>query len=147
MADIFNKYAQKGNQMVNELAAELGIPEDKETAFRILRAVLRALRNQLSIEESFQLLAQLPMAIKGIYVEQWNISKSEGRARNVHDFVAAVRHQDHPMGRHDLMTAKDGINAVMAVFKVLSAHVSAGEIKDIISVLPTPLKDLWKVKS
>ncbi|MDN5217186.1 DUF2267 domain-containing protein [Fulvivirgaceae bacterium BMA12] len=147
MADIFNKYAQKGNQMVNELATELGIPEDKETAFRILRAVLRALRNQLSIEESFQLLAQLPMSIKGIYVEQWNISKSESHARNVHDFVAAVRHQDRPMGRHDLMTAKDGINAVMAVFKILRAHVSAGEIKDIISVLPTPLKDLWKVKS
>ena len=146
MADLFNKYAQKGNQMVNELAVELGIPEDKETAFRILRAVLRALRNQISLEESFQLLAQLPMAIKGLYVEQWNISKNENHPKNVHDFIAAVRHQDHPLGRHDLMTSKDGINAVMAVFKVLSAHVSAGEIKDIISVLPSPLKDLWKVK-
>ena len=147
MADIFYKYAQKGNQMVNELAEELGIPEDKETAFRIMRAVLRALRNQISIEESFQLLAQLPMVVKGLYVEQWKISKKGDHVRNVHDFVKAVRHEDRPLGVHDLFTFKDGVNAVMAVFKVLRAHISEGEIKDIISVLPGPLKELWKVKS
>lgn len=147
MADMFYKYAQKGNEMVNELAAELGIPEDKEIAFRILRAVLRALRNQISVEESFQLLAQLPMVIKGLYVEQWKISKKGDHVRNVHDFVKAVRHEDHPVGAHDLFTFKDGVNAVMAVFKVLRAHISAGEVEDIISVLPGPLKELWKVKS
>lgn len=147
MADIFYKYAQKGNEMVNELAEELGIPEDKETAFRIMRAVLRALRNQISVEESFQLLAQLPMVMKGLYVEQWKISRKPEHVRNVYDFVKSVRHEDHPVGTHDLFTFKDGVNAVMAVFKVLRAHISEGEVEDIISVLPGPLKELWKVKS
>ena len=133
--------------MVNELAEELGIPDDKETAFRIMRAVLRALRNQITIEESFKLLPQLPMVIKGLYVEQWKISKKPEHVRTVHDFVSAVRHEDRPVGAHDLFTFKDGVNAVMAVFKVLRAHVSEGEIDDIISVMPGPLKELWKVKS
>ena len=123
MADMFYKYAQKGNEMVNELAAELGIPEDKETAFRILRAVLRALRNQISVEESFQLLAQLPMVIKGLYVEQWKISKKGDHVRNVHDFVKAVRHEDHPVGAHDLTNEQtyhnEGIDAAIQSFEDL----------------------------
>lgn len=45
----FDKYAQKGNEMLNTLAKDLEM--DKEDAGRILRAVLYAMRDHLSIQE------------------------------------------------------------------------------------------------
>ena len=63
----FHKYADKGNLILNEVASELGKNEDKKLAGRMLRSVLHVLRSRLTIEESFQLIAQLPMAIKAVY--------------------------------------------------------------------------------
>lgn len=62
----FEKNARKGNEFVRRLAEELGAPLDK--AGRIIGAVFHALRNRLSHEESFQLLAQLPVSLKSVYV-------------------------------------------------------------------------------
>ena len=68
MALDFEKYAAKGNEFLNRLAENLG-DEDRAHAARILRSTFRGLRNHLTVEESFQLLAQLPMALKSVYVE------------------------------------------------------------------------------
>ena len=60
----FEKYAVKGNEFVRLVAEELDVSLDK--AGRIIRAVFHALRNRRSHEESFQLLVQLPMSLKGV---------------------------------------------------------------------------------
>ncbi len=65
----FEKYAAKGNEFINKLAEHLNDPDNRDRAGRILRSVLRALRNRLTVEESLQLISQLPMAIKAVYVE------------------------------------------------------------------------------
>jgi len=139
----FNSYAAKGNQIVNEVAAELGLSEDKDRAFRLLRATLHALRVRLTIPVSFQLMAQLPMAIKALYVEGWKYQDKPKRIKEVGEFVREVIHEDSPAGHHDISTAKDGENAVRAIFKVLKNHISEGEVKDIILTMPPELRSLW----
>jgi uncharacterized protein (DUF2267 family) len=64
----FENHAQKGNKFLKELAEKLGDKTDTAKAGRMLRAVFQALRNHLTLEENFQLLSQLPVALKGIYV-------------------------------------------------------------------------------
>ena len=140
----FDQYAQKGKAVVQELADQLGIPDQTATAGRLLRAVLHALRNRLSVDENMQLLAQLPMALKGIYVDGWNIHKPYPRIKHVNEFISEVIHEDYPTGRHDITNSKDGENAIRATFIVLENHLSAGEVKALIHVLPTELKHLWQ---
>ena len=79
----FKKFAEKGNQFLNELAKELGHPEDTAMAGRKLRAVLHATRDQLTTEESLQLLAQLPLFLKAIYVENWKRASKKKRKKHV----------------------------------------------------------------
>ena len=139
----FSQYADKAEIIVKEVAEELGFPEDRKLATRILRAVLHALRERLTMQESFQLMAQLPMLLKAFYVEGWKYSEKPHRIKSVGEFVKLVVHEDYPMGHHDIKTAKDGENAVMAVLKVIRNHVSEGEVRDIMAIMPVDLRSLW----
>ena len=139
----FNNYVQKGNAILDELAEELGFSQDRDLAGRILRSVLHALRDRLTIQESFQLMAQLPMIIKGLYVEGWKYSNEKPKIRTIGDFIHRVIHYDQPAAHHDISTVKDGENAIKSVFKVLKNHVSKGEIEDIKAVIPKELHGLW----
>ncbi|MDX1629749.1 MAG: DUF2267 domain-containing protein [Fulvivirga sp.] len=139
----FDQYAAKGNQIVNEIAIELGFPENKELAGRLLRATLHTLRDRLTIPMSFQLMAQLPMVLKALYVEGWKYQEKPHRIKHIGEFIREVIHEDQPAGHHDIATAKDGENAVRAVLKVLRSHISEGEVVHILKSIPPDLRKLW----
>jgi uncharacterized protein (DUF2267 family) len=138
----FNKYASKGNDFVLLVAESLEVQREK--AGRIIRAVLHALRNRLSHEESFQLLAQLPMALKGVYVDGWKFDKDFKRISHVNDFLDEVRQEDGKLAGYDFNNSDKTRAAVSSVFKALSYFVSEGEMNDIIAVLPKELKEFIK---
>lgn len=81
MALNFNQYAQEGNAFLNEYTKQLGVGKDTEKAGRIFVSIMHALREIISVEESLQFIAQLPMFLKGAYVNGWN-PKKENRASN-----------------------------------------------------------------
>lgn len=135
----FEKYAAKGNEMVNMLAGDLQVPRDK--AGRILRAVLHAIRNRLSIDESLQVIAQLPMALKAIYVDQWNPSKFIERIHHLSEFLDEVRQCDIGSAGYDFGNDASAKLAVKGVFRTLSYYLSAGEFEDMIAIFPTEMKE------
>ncbi len=140
----FEKYAEKGNLFVKELAQELGCPDNKKKAGRILKAVLKALRNRLSHEESMHLLAQLPMCIKAIYVDGWKLSETPEKIKNVSEFVEEVMKYDRPRAQQDFPDKDEAIKAIKAVFRVIKRHISDGEAQDVEAELPKQLKELWE---
>ncbi|MBL7849842.1 MAG: DUF2267 domain-containing protein, partial [Cyclobacteriaceae bacterium] len=83
----FEKYAMKGNEFMNILARRLGDENNRDRAGRVLRHVFAVLRNHISPEESLQLLSQLPVAIKGVYVDGWTLSHAKERARTFDSLV------------------------------------------------------------
>ncbi|GAA0893657.1 DUF2267 domain-containing protein [Fulvivirga kasyanovii] len=139
----FIKHAEKGNHILNEVASELGFPGNKELAGRMLRAVLHTLRARLTIQESFQLMAQLPLVLKGLYVEGWKYQEKPFRIKHIGEFVTHVIREDYPAGHHDITTVKDGENAIMGVLKVLRSHITEGEVQSILASIPRELHHLW----
>ena len=139
----YNLYIEKAQLIIKEVANELGFPEDLHLAERMLRAVLHALRSRLTIQESFQLIAQLPMLLKALYVDGWKYRDKPKRMKHIGDFVREVVHEDFPLAHHDITTSKDGENVIRAVLKVIRRHVSEGEIQDILAIIPDDLKPLW----
>lgn len=140
----FEKYAAKGNLFIKELAQELGDPDNRARAGRVLKAVLRALRDRLSHEESMHLLAQLPMCIKALYVDGWKLTKTPEKIRSIPDFIAEVRKHDSPRGELDFADDEQAVQAVKAVFRVIKRHISDGEAQDVEAELPRQLKELWE---
>jgi uncharacterized protein (DUF2267 family) len=136
----FDQYAAKGNAFVNRVAEVLQVQRNQGA--RIVRSVLHALRNRLSHEESFQLLAQLPMALKSVYVEGWKYSDSYIRLRRPEEFLDEIRKQDNGMAGYDFGNDQRAALATATVFNVLFELVSEGEAQGLINTLPESLQ-IW----
>lgn len=142
MALNFNKYLMDGEQFVKEVATELGTPWDTAKGGRILRAVLHAFRDRVPPRESLQLIAQLPMLIKAIYVDGWRMKDESRQLRHLGDFIEAVREAGGKATFEDFTTDYEVQHAIHAVFKVLKNHVTEGEMKDVLATMPVELRPL-----
>lgn len=140
----FAEYNQKGHEFVKEVAQELKTPEDINHAGRVLTAVLHAIRDTITPEESLHLISQLPMWVKAIYVDEWKLSRPPGRIRHMSDFINDVRGNSGRTAGRDFGNDEETRTTIEAVFRVLKRHVSEGEIEDIKSQLPEEMLALWE---
>jgi len=134
--EIFNKTLLKTRGWLKDLMEELDW-EEPHKAYLALRAVLHVLRDRLTVEEAAQLAAQLPMLIRGFYYEGWNPSGKPLKERHQEEFLSHVK----SYFKNDEKIEPERV--VRAVFKVLSKHISQGEIEDVKQTLPGNLRILW----
>jgi uncharacterized protein (DUF2267 family) len=118
---IIDETVQQANIWINEVDWRAGLA-NKQRAYRLLRAVLQALRDHLTPDEAAQLSAQLPIFVRGVFYEGFDPSRMPARERSRAGFVAQVAALHGP-GLPD-----DMAGAIGAVLDTLDAHVSAGEM-------------------
>lgn len=138
----FEKYACKGNEFVFLIAEELEVSRNKAT--RIARAVLHALRNCLTHEESFELLAHLPMALKGFYIEGWLFATPATRINRLQEFFEKVKTEDAGLSGYDFSDQAMASAAVASVFRQLNFVLSGGEMSSVRAVMPAEIKRFIK---
>jgi uncharacterized protein (DUF2267 family) len=129
---IIERSVEKAHLWLDDMAAEMGT-EDRNEAYRALRAYLHALRDRLPVDEAAQLAAQLPELIRGIYYEGWNPSATPVKYRDLDEFLARMSSEGVLDGETQASFA------AAAAAAVLKRHVSAGEIDDIRAILPEDL--------
>lgn len=137
----FEKYAQTGTHFMKELSAELGYEEEPQKSARILKSVLHTLRDHLTLEESLQLLSQLPMFLKGIYVDGWTNHKKK-KVKDLDEFIYEVWEKDGMTADIDFGDGQETLADAIIVFLLLRKYVSEGEMNDIVTILPKELKPL-----
>ncbi len=148
MLQSFDQHAQRGNEFLHLLAFELGDKSNKEAAERITRAVFRSLRNLLTLEENFQLIAQLPLILKGLYVEGWAPQKKRKKLSKIlDDFYTEVIKEEGAKAWKDFSTEEEIKKGVNAVFTVLRMYISEGQMEDVKAVVPNELKILFSANS
>ena len=82
---VFENYAAEGNRFLHAVAYELNCNAAK--AARATRAVLHALRDRLPPDEAIQFAQGLPMVLKGIYIDQYDISETPVVIRSPKKFL------------------------------------------------------------
>ncbi|MEX2431598.1 MAG: DUF2267 domain-containing protein [Dehalococcoidia bacterium] len=135
--DALDTTFQKTNIWLQDLMQEMGV-EDRQHAYSALSAVLHALRDNLTVDETAQLGAQLPMLITGMYYQGWKPAGKPVRERMLDEFLQRV---DAELRNRSVVI--DAHNATESVFRVLSKRVTEGEIDDVVGILPSELKQLW----
>ncbi len=135
-AELFTETLEKTGAWLEELAQELG-NTSPHRAYSVLRAVLHALRDRLTVDEAVMLGAQLPMLVRGFYFEGWRPAGRPIKYRHKSEFLDRVgelyRGIEEPQREP----------AVRAVFKLLSHHVTGGELNHVRDQLPAELRALW----
>ena len=72
--DRFDKTLQTTHVWLNELCDEIG--PDRQLAWHVLGAVLRAVRDRLPVDLAAHLDSQLPLLLRGTYYDQFRPSRS-----------------------------------------------------------------------
>jgi uncharacterized protein (DUF2267 family) len=132
----FDSTVQTTNLWLHEIQEQLQW-QDLHRAYHALRAVLHALRDRLPIDQAAALAAQLPLLVRGFYYEGWHPHGKPIKERRKENFLAHISEAF----RGDPLV--DPEQVVQAVFRVLSRHVTTGEIGNVKQNLPAEIRSLW----
>jgi uncharacterized protein (DUF2267 family) len=136
----FEKYASEGNQFINDVANKLKC--DRNTAGRVTRAVLQALRDRLPVNDAIEFAQGLPMALKGLFIDQYDASRTPVLIRHGNDFINFIRLKNRFSAIADFHSPYDVIKALQAVFYVLEMHMDHGQVQQIKRMLPFEIVNL-----
>ncbi|MFO7915343.1 MAG: DUF2267 domain-containing protein [Candidatus Krumholzibacteriales bacterium] len=125
-------------EWLKEVKEEL-LYDDEQDAYQVIRAVLHALRDRLSVQQAADLAAQMPMVLSGLYYEGWHPAGKPEKIRSAEEFRSRVA-GGLPEDKKD----KAGV-AIKAVFKTMEGRISRGEMEDMKSILPDDFKEFFEV--
>jgi uncharacterized protein (DUF2267 family) len=133
--EVFDKTLHTTNQWLDEISAEIG--PDRHLAWHVLGAVLRCIRDEMLVDQSAHLAAQLPLLIRGAYFDQYRPASQPVSARSRDQFIARI--QQELAGSRPI----DPILAAAAVMRTLNRHITEGQIKKARDALPKGVRALW----
>ncbi|MCC7025284.1 MAG: DUF2267 domain-containing protein [Thermomicrobiales bacterium] len=136
--EVFDSTVHETYAWLRDIGEILG-DNDRHHAYLALRGTLHALRDQLPIDESAQLSAQLPMLVRGIYFEGWDPGPAPPRGESREQFLDRVNRE---VERTRWATFNPE-NEARAVLRVLADRVSAGQVQEVKHNLPEPVRELW----
>lgn len=143
--DKFDKFAQEGNEFLHELANDLGHPEELDKTMILLRATLHTLRDRITIAESFDLLSQLPLVLKGVYTEHWKYREKPEKYNSYEEFTAVVKEEQRLHGETEFDWSESTDELVKTVFSTLHRkYISEGQLEHVIGNLPKEIQENLK---
>jgi uncharacterized protein (DUF2267 family) len=133
MSDTFSTTVEKTNRILKDIEKAYEWPKDRRNqSYAALRAVLHSLRDRLTVDESAQLAAQLPLLVRGVYFDGWDPSIVPMKM-NKEQFLERVRHEF----RYEVDGGVEPL--VHTVLQAVRRHVTDGEWDDIMSGMPRDL--------
>lgn len=133
--EVFDKTLQETNIWLKEIMEEIG--PDRQRAYHAMRAVLHALRDRLTVDQTAHLSAQLPMLIRGVFFEGWHPAGTPTKERTQEDFLEHVG-----AGLQGIEPINPQV-ATRAVFGTIGRHVTPGQVEHIQDALPKAVRSLW----
>jgi uncharacterized protein (DUF2267 family) len=133
--EVFDRTIQTTHIWLDEISEDLAT--DRHTAWHVLGAVIRSLRDRLPLELSAHLSAELPLLVRGSYFDGWKPGRENLKLRSLAEFLEKVSNglaDTKPIG---------SLDAARSVFAVLARHLDHGQVQKIRHVLPEDIRELW----
>ncbi len=143
----FESFAQDAHHYVNELAQELGHPEEKSRVLKIWRAVMHNVRDRIHLGESFQLMDPLPMIFKGIYVENWKYTeKPPLDYSTLEEMKTQVKDLQARYGEEDFPWKKSTEDIIAITLGSLRKFLKGNQLEEVINQMPKEIKEFLPEK-
>lgn len=139
----FDKFISQHNEFIYSLAYDLNHPENPNRVTRVLRAVLHTLRERLTIQQSFHILAQLPAFLKLYYIEDWKYLEKPIKYDSIEAFSKAVEQRQYHLGERDFNWEKSTDEIISIALSSLRKYLDEGAMQNIFAELPSSLHPLF----
>lgn len=138
----FEKFAQDAHEYVNELASDLGHPEEKDRVLIIWRAVMHNVRDRIHIGESMQIIDPLPMIFKGIYVENWKYSEKPPKDfASMEQMKNEVKGMQQQYGEEDFPWKKPTEEIIAITLNSLKRFMNEAQLNHIKEQFPKEIQE------
>jgi uncharacterized protein (DUF2267 family) len=130
--DTLEQSSEAAVAWLDRLAAELA--ESRAGAYRVMSAVLHALRDKLSVAQGAELAAELPIVVKGMFYDDWDPTLVPSREHRSAAFIDRVRSAGG---------LRDDTHAVLAIERVgrlLRSEIGAAALDRVASSLPDDVR-------
>lgn len=132
----FDTTVQQTNRWLSRVQAML--PDtSRQDAYAATRAVLHELRDRLPMAAVLGLSAQMPMLLRGLFLEGWRPDHKPAGIGTAATFCEAVAK------RLPAEFGRPAEAAVTAVFAVVADRLDPGETDKLIRLSPEPMRRFW----
>jgi uncharacterized protein (DUF2267 family) len=136
--DVFERAVQKADQWIDDLMDRMGW-DDRHQTYEAMGAVLHVLRDRLPVNEAVDLGAQLPLLLRGLFYQNWNVSVNPEKYRHADEFLRHVRAALLDL-RLEFIPEETLIEGVAGL---LGDRLSEGEMAGIRRALPSEIRGFF----
>lgn len=139
----FSKYADEANDYINQLASDLGHPDEQNRVLIAWRAVMHTVRDRIQIGESFDIISALPMILKGMYTLGWKYhEKPPLDFTTIEEMKTQVKARQNQYGESDFDWRKGTDEIISIVLDSLNRYLTEDHLNHIRGQLPEEVKPL-----
>lgn len=124
---------------LNDIQAELKW-DSKDNVYSATKAVLQTIRDRLSVEEVVHLTANLPLIMKGMLMDGYDLTEKPAKIWTQDLFFELIQEYYNPFERNAIHPE----DAVRAVARVLNRRMGGGEMCKVAASMPLEIKELFR---
>ncbi len=124
---------------LNDIQEELGW-DSRDNVYQATKAVLQTIRDRLPVEEVVHLSANLPLVMKGMLMDGYDLRDKPLRVRSLEEFYDNVQDNYDGLRRNTIDTDE----ASHAVIRALNNRMGGGEMTKVAAVMPEKIKRLFE---
>jgi uncharacterized protein (DUF2267 family) len=137
------KYLHETHDYINELATDLGHPDEPRRVMIIWRAVMHTIRDRIHISESLDLISSLPMLLKGIYTVGWKYhEKPPLDYETIEQMKTRVKALQNQYGESEFDWAIGTDEIISITLDSLERYLSEGQMEHIRAQLPENVEEV-----
>ena len=126
-------------EWIDDIQDELGW-ESRDNVYHATKAVLQSIRDRLPFEEVIHLSANLPLIMKGMMMDAYDLKNKPQRIRSIEEFLEYVQ-ANYDASMRDIISPED---ATIAVISVLNRRMGGGEMRKVAANMPEQIRRLFK---
>lgn len=123
---------------LNDIQEELNW-DNRDNVYKATKAVLQTIRDRLSFEEVVHFSSNLPLVMKGMMMDGYDIRDKPLNIRSLDEFFETVQ-QNYDGQRRDIVNAGEASRAVVKVLK----RKMGGEVIKAAASMPGAIKKLFE---
>ncbi|RNL87246.1 DUF2267 domain-containing protein [Sinomicrobium pectinilyticum] len=138
----FETFAREAQTYIDQLAQELGHPDEKKRVLKIWRAVMHTIRDRIHLGESFDIIAPLPMILKGIYVEGWKYKEKPPLTyTTLEEMKSSVKALQSHYGERSFPWKKSTEQIISDTLNSLQRYLPKEQLNHIKNQMPKEIKE------